>query len=74
MDSAIEWAACSGSDRGVKHISPLPVADRAVDMVLDQAPPRFALWQPHLRNVGGLDLRANFGYGSSTLARLWLDK
>jgi peptide/nickel transport system substrate-binding protein len=34
----------------------------------------FALWQPHLRNVGQLDLRGNFGYGSSTLARLWLDK
>src|SRR6266478_5778963 len=34
----------------------------------------FALWQPHLRNIGQLDLRGNFGYGSSTLARLWLDK
>jgi len=34
----------------------------------------FALYQPHLRNIGGLDLRTNFGYGSSTLARLWLEK
>ena len=34
----------------------------------------FALWQPHMRNVGQLDLRGNFGYGSSTLARLWLDR
>ena len=34
----------------------------------------FSVWQPHLRNIGGLDMRANFGYGSSTLARLWLDK
>jgi peptide/nickel transport system substrate-binding protein len=33
----------------------------------------FTLWQPHLRNIGGLDLRGNFCYGSSTLARLWLD-
>ena len=34
----------------------------------------FSVWQPHLRNIGGLDMRTNFGYGSSTLARLWLDK
>ncbi len=34
----------------------------------------FSLWQPHLRNIGGLDLRGNFGYGSSTFARLWLEK
>jgi peptide/nickel transport system substrate-binding protein len=34
----------------------------------------FTLWQPHLRNVGGLDLRGNTGYGASTLARLWIDK
>jgi hypothetical protein len=34
----------------------------------------FSVWQPHLRHIGGLDLRGNFGYGSSTLARLWLDK
>jgi peptide/nickel transport system substrate-binding protein len=34
----------------------------------------FSVWQPHLRNIGGLDMRGNFGYGSSTLARLWLDK
>jgi peptide/nickel transport system substrate-binding protein len=34
----------------------------------------FTLWQPHLRNIGGLDLRGNFGYGASTLARLWIDK
>jgi hypothetical protein len=27
-----------------------------------------------LRNMGQLDLRGNYGYGSSTLARLWLDK
>jgi hypothetical protein len=34
----------------------------------------FQLWQPYLRNIGQLDLRGNFGYGSSTLARLWIDK
>lgn len=31
-------------------------------------------WQPHLRNIGSLDLRRNDGYGASTLARLWIDK
>jgi hypothetical protein len=34
----------------------------------------FALWQPHVRNIGQLDLRGNVGYGASTLARTWLDK
>lgn len=34
----------------------------------------FSVWQPYLRNIGGLDMRTNFGYGSSTLARLWIDK
>jgi peptide/nickel transport system substrate-binding protein len=34
----------------------------------------FVLWQPHLRNIGMLDLRTNYGYGVPTMARLWLDK
>jgi hypothetical protein len=34
----------------------------------------FSIWQPYTQNIGGLDMRTNFGYGSSTLARLWLDK
>jgi hypothetical protein len=34
----------------------------------------FVIWQPHARNIGQTDLRGNFGYGSSSLARLWLDK
>jgi peptide/nickel transport system substrate-binding protein len=34
----------------------------------------FLLWQPHLRNIGALAIRRSDGYGSSTLARLWLDK
>jgi peptide/nickel transport system substrate-binding protein len=34
----------------------------------------FALFQPHLRNVGLLDIRTNYGYGVPTMARLWLDK
>jgi hypothetical protein len=34
----------------------------------------FALFQPHLRNIGLLDIRTNYGYGAPTMARLWLDK
>lgn len=34
----------------------------------------FIAWQPHVRNIGTLDMRRNDGYGSSTLARVWLDK
>ena len=34
----------------------------------------FLIWQPHLRNIGALAIRRNDGYGSSTLARLWIDK
>jgi peptide/nickel transport system substrate-binding protein len=34
----------------------------------------FLLWQPHLRNIGALAIRRSDGYGSSTLARLWIDK
>jgi peptide/nickel transport system substrate-binding protein len=34
----------------------------------------FSLWQPHVRNIGQLDLRGNVGYGASTLARLWIEK
>ena len=34
----------------------------------------FMAWQPHIRNIGSLDLRRNDGYGSSTLARVWLDR
>jgi len=31
-------------------------------------------FQPHLRNVGAGVLRATHGYGSPTIARLWIDK
>ena len=34
----------------------------------------FLVFQPHLRNIGSLALRRTDGYGSSTLARLWIDK
>jgi len=32
------------------------------------------MWQPQLRNIGALAIRRSDGYGSSTLARLWIDK
>ena len=34
----------------------------------------FIVFQPHLRNVGAGVLRATHGYGSPTIARLWLDR
>jgi peptide/nickel transport system substrate-binding protein len=53
------------------------IVEREHDQVLRMWMPfdaGFTLWQPHLRNIGQLDLRGNFGYGSSTFARLWIDK
>jgi hypothetical protein len=53
------------------------IVEREHDQVLRMWMPYdagFSLWQPHLQNIGQLDLRGNFGYGSSTLARLWIDK
>jgi ABC-type transport system substrate-binding protein len=53
------------------------IVEREHDQVLRMWMPYesgFVAWQPHIRNVGLLDLRRNDGYGSSTLARVWLDK
>jgi hypothetical protein len=53
------------------------VVAREYDQVLRMWMPfdaGFSLWQPHVRNIGQLDLRGNVGYGASTLARLWIDK
>ncbi len=53
------------------------IVEREHDQVLRMWMPYdagFVLWQPHLRNIGNLDLRRNDGYGSSTIARLWIDK
>ena len=64
-------------DRGEQRAITKKIVAREHDQVLRMWMPfdaGFALWQPHLRNVGQLDLRGNFGYGSSTLARLWIDK
>jgi hypothetical protein len=53
------------------------IVEREHDQVLRMWMPYdsgFLMWKPHLRNIGQLDLRRNDGYGSSTLARLWIDK
>jgi hypothetical protein len=34
----------------------------------------FVLVQPYLRNVAGGALRGTVGYGSPTIARVWIDK
>jgi peptide/nickel transport system substrate-binding protein len=53
------------------------VVDRELDQVTRMWMPYdngFLAFQPHLRNIGALAIRRNDGYGSSTLARLWIDK
>jgi peptide/nickel transport system substrate-binding protein len=57
------------------------IARRIVDRELDQVARMWMPWgtifmlsQPYLRNVAGGVLRGAVGYGSPTLARLWIDK
>ena len=53
------------------------IVDREYDQVLRMWMPygtSFVLFQPHLRNMAGGVLRGTIGYGSPTIARLWLDK
>ena len=64
-------------DRVTQQAITKKIVDREHDQVLRMWMPYdsgFLIWQPHLRNIGQLDLRRNDGYGSSTLARLWVDK
>ena len=64
-------------DRAEQRAIARKVVAREHDQVLRMWMPfdaGFQLWQPHVRNVGQLDLRGNVGYGASTLARSWLDK
>jgi hypothetical protein len=51
--------------------------DREYDQVLRMWMPwgtQFVLAQPHLRNVASAVMRTTIGYGSPTIARLWIDK
>jgi peptide/nickel transport system substrate-binding protein len=63
-------------DRAEQRAITKKIMERDHDQVLRMWMPYdagFVVCQPHLRNIGQLDLRANFGYGGSTLAHLWLD-
>ena len=65
------------SDRADQRAIARKITDREVDQVLRMWMPYgtiFVLSQPHLRNVGGGVLRGNVGYGSPTVARMWIDK
>jgi peptide/nickel transport system substrate-binding protein len=64
-------------DRAEQRAITRKIFDREHDQVLRMWMPfeaGFLIWQPHLRNIGALAIRRSDGYGSSTLARLWIDK
>jgi peptide/nickel transport system substrate-binding protein len=64
-------------DRAEQRAITKKIFEREHDQVLRMWMPfeaGFLIWQPHLRNIGALAIRRSDGYGSSTLARLWIDK
>jgi peptide/nickel transport system substrate-binding protein len=64
-------------DRAEQQALTRKLVEREHDQVLRMWMPYengFIAWQPHLRNIGSLDLRRNDGYGASTFARIWIDK
>jgi len=64
-------------DRADQRALTRKIFEREHDQVLRMWMPfdsGFLIWQPHLRNIGALAIRRSDGYGSSTLARLWIDK
>jgi peptide/nickel transport system substrate-binding protein len=64
-------------DRAEQRATAKKIVDREYDQVLRMWMPfgsNFIVFQPHLRNVGAGVLRATHGYGSPTIARLWLDR
>jgi peptide/nickel transport system substrate-binding protein len=64
-------------DRAEQRATARRIVDREYDQVLRMWMPwgtLFVLFQPHLRNVAGGVLRGTVGYGSPTIARLWLDR
>jgi len=65
------------ADRAEQRTTARKIVEREYDQVLRMWMPWgtiFALFQPHLRNVAGGILRGTVGYGSPTIARLWIDK
>jgi peptide/nickel transport system substrate-binding protein len=64
-------------DKAEQRVITKKIFDREHDQVLRMWMPYdagFLLWQPHMRNIGATAMRRNDGYGSSTLARVWIDK
>ncbi len=64
-------------DRAEQRVITKKIVDREFDQVLRMWMPYdagFLLYQPYLRNMASLALRRADGYGSPTVARLWLDK
>jgi peptide/nickel transport system substrate-binding protein len=64
-------------DRAEQRATARRIVDREYDQVLRMWMPHgsnFVLFQPHLRNAAGGVLRGTIGYGSPTIARLWIDK
>src|SRR2546426_4646857 len=64
-------------DRAEQRATARRIVDREYDQVLRMWMPWgtiFVLFQPHLRNVAGGVLRGTVGYGSPTLAPLWVGK
>jgi peptide/nickel transport system substrate-binding protein len=64
-------------DRAEQRATARKIVDREYDQVLRMWMPHgsnFVLFQPHLRNVAGGVLRGTIGYGSPTIARLWIDR
>jgi len=65
------------ADRAEQRATARRIVDREYDQVLRMWMPHgsnFVMFQPHLRNVAGGVLRGTIGYGSPTIARLWIDK
>jgi peptide/nickel transport system substrate-binding protein len=64
-------------DRADQRALTKKIFEREHDQVLRMWMPYdagFLIWQPHMRNIGALAMRRSDGYGSSTLARTWIDK
>ena len=64
-------------DRAEQRATARKIVEREYDQALRLWMPHgsnFVLFQPHLRNVAGGVLRGTIGYGSPTIARLWIDK
>jgi peptide/nickel transport system substrate-binding protein len=64
-------------ERAEQRTTARRIVEREYDQVLRMWMPHgsnFQVFQPYLRNVAGGVLRGTVGYGSPTIARLWIDK